>query len=351
MKIIHTADVHLGASPDMGYPWEAQRCASLWYTFRNLVDVVKSENADLFVISGDLFHANPTIQQLKEVDYLFSQIPQTVVVMCAGNHDHMGDKNPYADFDWSPNVIGLWNGELQSVSVPRKNARVYGLSYYSNEAEEDLYANARKCGNEKYHILLLHGGDATHSPLKRERLAAMDFDYIAMGHIHKPGYVIKNKAAYCGALSPIDKNDVGEHGYICVNLNDEGADVRFVQFAPYKYEDLDIYCDGKDTLVSVEEKIRTQVEEKGEENSYRLKVHGGGFDVKRLVLRELWRYGKILDIEDDTHPDEDLDELCRKYRGTILEEYINALKARNDDVGAYALKEGIEAILEAMGRS
>ena len=349
MKIIHTADVHLGASPDMGYPWEAQRSASLWHTFKNLIETAKSDDIDMLLISGDLFHAVPTTEQLKEIDYLFSKIPRTTVVMCAGNHDYMGNDNPYAKFNWSPNVIGLWDRELQSVSVPDKDVRVYGLSYYSNEAEDDLYENAHKYGNEKYHILLLHGGDAAHSPIKKERLAAMDFDYIAMGHIHKPGYVIKNKAAYCGALSPIDKNDIGEHGYIFVNLNDGKTDINFIPFSSYKYETLEIDCDNTDTLMSVEEKIKAAVTENGEENSYRLIMQGSGFDAERLRLSELWRYGKILDIEDKTQPSEDLDELSRRYKGTILDEFINELKSRNDDVGKYAIKEGIQAITQAMG--
>ncbi len=349
MKLIHTADVHLGASPDMGYPWEAERSASLWSTFRRLIENVKYEKPDLLLISGDLFHGCPSIDDLQEVNYLFSTIPEVTVVLCAGNHDNLGKSDAYVKFNWAKNVVGLWSRELSSVSILGKDVRVYGLSYYDNEAAVDLYADAARAGNEKYHILLMHGGDAKHSPVKRARLAQMDFDYIAMGHIHKGGYVIKNKALYSGALVPIDRNDTGEHGYIAVQLDENGAHAEFVKFAPYKYDELTIYSDSDDTVLSLEDKIKAAVYEKGENNSYRLTIQGSSKAAGRLSLQSLFEIGHILEINDMTAPLLDLDELCVKYKGTLAEEYILALQDRDDEVSRYALNEGIGVILQAMG--
>lgn len=36
------------------------------------------------------------------------------------------------------------------------------------------------------HILLAHGGDSSHIPINQEKLRQAGFDYIALGHIHKP---------------------------------------------------------------------------------------------------------------------------------------------------------------------
>lgn len=352
MKIIHTADVHLGAAPDTGYPWEAERSASLWSVFKRLIDRVRDENADMLVISGDLFHHTPANEELKEVNYLFASIPETKVVLCAGNHDHAyGESEPYENFAWSYNVTGLWSRSLSSVSIPELDTRVYGLSYYDNEAKEDLYAGARCIGDEKYHILLLHGGDAKHSPVKKDALAAMDFDYIAMGHIHKGGYVIKNKAAYCGALTPIDKNDTGEHGYLSVDLSEDGVMAKFIPFSPYKYDSLTVYCDEEDSAYSLEEKIRSAVSEAGIQNSYRLVIKGTGTAAALLRINSLWKFGHILEIVNQTKAPYDMDALCEKYPGSVLEEYIRTLRGRDDDAGRYALKQGVRTILEAMGEA
>ncbi len=348
IKIIHTADVHLGATPDSGFPWEDERRTLLWASFKRLINVAKEERADILLICGDLFHRRPLTDELKEINYLFSSIPETSVVLCAGNHDHLGNGNPYDGFNWSENVFGLWSRQPTSVYLPKVDARVYGLSYYGAEAEEDLYEGVHKEDGGQYHILMMHGGDAKHSPVKKERLAAMDFDYIAMGHIHKPGYIIKNKAAYCGALVPIDRNDTGEHGYIKAELSKDGTDVSFVPFSPFKYDELTIYADEADTVGSIEDKIRRAAQDGGLENSYTVTVKGSGSAAARLNLNRLWEYGHIIELIDATAPETDMDELKRRYKGTLLEEYINELSAREDEVGRYALKEGVRAILGAM---
>lgn len=66
----------------------------------------------------------------------------------------------------------------------------------------------------KYHLLLAHGGDARHMPWNPGRMAQAGFDYIACGHIHKPGILIPGKMAYAGALEPTDETQLGPHGYI-----------------------------------------------------------------------------------------------------------------------------------------
>ncbi len=348
IKIIHTADIHLGASPDKGFPWEEERRTLLWATFKRLIDVVKKEKADILLICGDLFDARPLMDELKEINYLFSSIPETSVVLCAGNHDYLESDNPYYGFTWSENVYGLWSKELSSVYLPKSDVRVYGLSYYSAEAAEDLYEGAKREGGGKYHILMLHGGDAKHSPIKRERLAAIDFDYIAMGHIHKPGQVIKNKAAYCGALVPLDRNDKGEHGYIKAELSESGTELVFVPFSPFKYEELTVFADEADTIGSLEDKIRRAAQEEGLESSYILTVKGSGSAAKRLEIKRLWEYAHIIELIDATAPELNVYELKERYKGTLLEEYINELSEREDEAGRYALKEGVRAILGAM---
>lgn len=55
-------------------------------------------------------------------------------------------------------------------------------------------------GDSPYEILLAHGGDDSHIPIKKENLLGLGYDYIAMGHIHKPQIICPDKIAYAGAL-------------------------------------------------------------------------------------------------------------------------------------------------------
>ena len=92
MKFMHFSDVHLGAVPDEGKHWSARRARSIWETFAEVVAEAGRLQVDFLLISGDLFHKQPLKRELKEVNYLFSQIPDVKVLLMAGNHDHMQPK-------------------------------------------------------------------------------------------------------------------------------------------------------------------------------------------------------------------------------------------------------------------
>ena len=107
MRFIHTGDIHLGAQPESKREWAAGRGDELWGTFERLVKKIKMDPVDLLIIAGDLFHRQPLLREIKEVDYLLSTIPDTKVVICAGNHDAIKKGSFYEGFEWSENVQRL----------------------------------------------------------------------------------------------------------------------------------------------------------------------------------------------------------------------------------------------------
>ena len=111
MKFMHLADVHLGAAPDAGTDWSAARRDEIWETFRSCLQDAKREQVDLLLIAGDLFHRQPSYEELREVDYLFSGLYNTRVVLIAGNHDCLASTSPYLEFQWSRNVVCLFSRE------------------------------------------------------------------------------------------------------------------------------------------------------------------------------------------------------------------------------------------------
>ena len=107
---------------------------------------------------------------------------------------------------------------------------VYGLSYEHQEIENPLYDSIHPAEGDGVHILLAHGGDAKHIPMNIKSIAASGFDYIALGHIHKPQILIRDNAAYAGALEPVDRNDLGDHGYIEGHLENGRLKDKFCSF-------------------------------------------------------------------------------------------------------------------------
>ena len=70
------------------------------------------------------------------------------------------------------------------------------------------------------------------------RLAAAGFDYIALGHSHKPHTVCRDKIVYAGALEPQNRNDVGKHGYIEGEFDGETVKLKLRPFALRSYQNL-----------------------------------------------------------------------------------------------------------------
>ena len=61
-----------------------------------------------------------------------------------------------------------------------------------------------------FSILLAHGGDESHIPIQREDMLKWSgFDYIALGHIHKPEIIFEDLMAYAGSLEPLDQHRDG----------------------------------------------------------------------------------------------------------------------------------------------
>ena len=115
MKFIHTADIHWGMIPDSDKPWGKKREQAIRLTFQGIIEDARDSRADLLLISGDLFHRQPLARDLKEVNYLFSTIPGTRVVIIAGNHDRIRKSSALLSFTWAPNVTFLMDENLSSV--------------------------------------------------------------------------------------------------------------------------------------------------------------------------------------------------------------------------------------------
>ena len=210
MRFIHIADVHLGAEPDAGTAYSKRRPDELWETFSEVVSLCEQEQTDLLLIAGDLFHRQPLLRELKEVDYLFSKLTHTEVVLIAGNHDHIRKDSYYRTFSWSENVHPLFGNRSQYLVLEHLDTAVYGFSYETKEILESRYDGLcaqKKAGIE---ILLAHGGDEKHIPINGNALKRSGFDYVALGHIHSPQQVGRETIRYCGTPLKYSFSEAGQ---------------------------------------------------------------------------------------------------------------------------------------------
>ena len=232
VKFIHTGDIHWGMSPDSDKPWSRERSRDIRDTFTAIIAKAKELRVDCLFIAGDLFHRQPLLRDLKEVNYLFSTIPQTQVVIIAGNHDRIRKNSAVLSFSWASNVTFLESEDVSSVYFEDINTEVTGFSYYTAEIPEPRLDALEAPEDGKIHILLGHGGDANHVPIDRAALASSGFSYIALGHIHRPEILLDKKMAYCGSPEPLDKTETGKHGILYGEIDPESCQVTTLDFIP-----------------------------------------------------------------------------------------------------------------------
>lgn len=357
MKFIHIADVHLGAVPDSNMSWGTEREKEIWESFRNIIEVCNEQEAELLLIAGDLFHRQPLVRELKEVNYCFSKLKHTQVVLMAGNHDYIGSRSHYQDYPWDDKVHLLLGDKPDTIVLPELNTEICGFSYHTRDITEPLYDNMRPLNRDRISILLAHGGDERDIPINRRRLAEAGFDYVALGHIHKPE-LISQKMAYCGSLEPLDKNETGPRGYILGEITEHGKEgsrqtgISFIPCSLREYKRIIIPITPDTTNGSLMDQARELIKQNGSRHIYQFLLQGLRDEAVHFDTQALKQLGNVIEVYDDAIPDYDFDALYRENADNIIGQFILRIREsrKQDEVTRKALYYGIEALLGARDR-
>lgn len=223
MRIVHTADLHLGFRQFDRFAKNGmnQREADVAQTFTALVDRIIALAPEVVLIAGDVFHTvRPTnstvVFALEEFGRLQRALPATVVIMIAGNHDtpktaetgsilkafeHLG----IVVVDRDARRLNFPALELSVLAVPESGTERPALD------PDPAY---------RYNVLLLHGevqgmmtGAAKHlrmpHEITHEAMGLDRWDYIALGHYHVYKEIAPN-AFYSGSIDYTSTDPWGE---------------------------------------------------------------------------------------------------------------------------------------------
>ena len=175
-------------------------------------------------------------------------------------------------------------------------------------------------------------------------------DYIALGHIHLPAELAKDRMYYAGSLEPTDKNDTGKHGYIKGEIKNGRTRTEFIPFASREYVHMEVEAGREMTGREMKEKIALAIRERGIQNIYKIILRGFRDPDMIYDTDRMDSYGNIVEILDETKPAYDYEKLKKQNAGNLLGWYIESFaEAKDDSVEAIALAEGVQAMLEAKG--
>lgn len=312
MKFIHIADVHWGARPERDKSFGGIRENEIKETFQRVIDYANQQQIDVLLIAGDFFDRKPSKQQLSEVDYMLSKLVKTRIVMIAGNHDYISQRDVFSQYRWKSEVYFLDGKIRNKVIFEDLDTTIYGLSYWTNQITKPLYDHMKPDDTTSFSILLAHGGDESHIPIQRDLLKWSGFDYIALGHIHRPQIIFEDLMAYAGSLEPLDHTETGRHGFIEGEISEEKQQIHFIPFAKRMYIQVEVMISEDMPANQIIDRIETELSYRGNENMYDVILTGSMDPQIDLDLDPLMDQYLIRDISYETKSKWDYDQLLKE---------------------------------------
>ncbi len=205
LRIVHTADVHLGARhDDLGEQASAQR-ERQFAAFKATVDLALAAKVDLVLIAGDLFDSN--VQPRRSVERVAAELGRLVAArirtaIIPGTHDVYDRASIYRAYDLKTLAGSAPGDDLVTVLTPERpmvhlaaiKTTVHGRVFATKRAPESPLKGldvAADPPDTTWHIGMVHGSIAIPGKTDRdevvittEEIAASGLDYLALGHWH-----------------------------------------------------------------------------------------------------------------------------------------------------------------------
>lgn len=241
MRILHTSDWHLGKRL-----FKLDRSPEHELFLNWLIETIIKEKIDLLLIAGDIFDTPTPPHQALETFYNFlhrlsvETTAETMII--AGNHDS-GLLLEAPSKILSPHRVKVWgklspNPEHHWLQI--KDIDLCAIPFFRSyellpQGEGDALAALRTyLSKEKVRpqILMLHHLAGIYEASGSEQVISLSgvdsipsdllksFDYVALGHIHKPQRIAPN-AYYSGSPIPLRFSETAKKSVVIMNVEND----------------------------------------------------------------------------------------------------------------------------------
>lgn len=336
MKFVHIADMHF----DMPFTVLAkndlaeERRIDQRKAFQKMIDYIKENKIEYLFIAGDLYE-NEYIRKstIEYINNCFKQIPDTKIYITPGNHDPYLTSSYYNKYEWNENVHIFT--KLDKVS--NENVNIYGYGF------EDFRFNKVippvDLDTSKINILVMHAdlnGTSTetgeYNSILESDLKKSNFNYVALGHIHKNNYQENKNIIYPGSMIAGGFDELGSHGMVVGNINEETKELttQFVKLDEKEFieEELDV-----SNISSKEELIEKINNTKIENNKYYKIILTGTRNIE-IDTNELIKYVEsknIIKLKDKSKVEYDLEKIAKEQslKGIFVKELLSQINEEN----------------------
>ena len=313
LRFVHAADLHLD-SPFRGLSEIAPGLQTImqeatFRAFQGIVDLCLQHEVDFLVIAGDIHDSsNRSLRALTRLRNEFKRLAEhhVPVFLCHGNHDPLSGWG--AKFSWPPNVHVFRAGEVEAKSIYRNDvevARVYGVSYGTEQVSDNLAKAFRKEEDAPWSIGLLHanvGHDPNHqnyAPCTIQDLLQAKMDYWALGHVHTYRVLHASQPIiiYPGNSQGRHPREPGPRGCVLVNVRETGqVHYQLVPVDVVRWYNEVISIEGKRDLEELLPQFDDHIHRLCQQNADRHSVIRWTLDGRGPLHHELAKPGRIEDI-------------------------------------------------------
>ncbi len=251
MKIIHTADWHLGKILNGQSFLEDQR-----YILNQFVEAMKNEEPDAIVIAGDLYdNSTPNKETVKLLEATIAELNLKMhlpLVIISGNHDGRTRLNYGSNWFEHSNLYIRTSLEDMYKPITINGVNFYTLPYatigelqhFFKDEDIQTYEQGIECclshmseqlNKEQTNILVGHltvAGGITSDSERYLSIGTVEqvpqnfmkqFDSVMLGHLHHPFSIQSDFVFYSGSLLQYSFSETNQSkGYRVVNIDDSG---------------------------------------------------------------------------------------------------------------------------------
>ena len=126
VKILHCADIHIGAAESFLGAAAGKRRYETLLTFERIIDTAAAEGVRIIAAAGDIFDSNAVEEELANAVFeKIAAVPEIKVVFSAGNHDPLSAQSPFKNRRLPKNLYVLGTKD-DCVVFDDLKTRVYG---------------------------------------------------------------------------------------------------------------------------------------------------------------------------------------------------------------------------------
>ena len=262
MKIIHLADLHIGKRVNEFSMIDDQK-----YILNQILEIIDKEKPDAVIIAGDVYDKQvPSIEAVELLDSFISDISKrkTTTFIISGNHDS-AERLVFGSSLMAMGKIYIspvYNGKISKYTLKDDfgSANFYLLPFvkpshvkrFFPDKKIESYTDAikvvvdnLKLDTSEINILIAHQFVTGASRTESEEISVggldnvdasvfEDFDYVALGHIHRPQKIGTERIRYCGTplkYSFSEVNDTKSVSIIEINSK-EDFNLRMIPLIP-----------------------------------------------------------------------------------------------------------------------